>query len=99
MKQYTTLSETINDLKNQGYSEDFNLKQNCLECRNGEYKILHNEFRIDATYRFEGDTDPADESVVYAISSEKYKLKGTLVNGYGIYTESITDEMLRALQM
>lgn len=99
MKEYTTLIEAINNLNIQGYSEDFNLKQNCLECRNGEYKILHDEFHIYSTYRFEGDTDLADEYVVYAIFSTKYQLKGTSVNGYGIYTESITDDLLKALQM
>lgn len=35
MEYYDNLIEAINGLKEQGYVEDFNLKQNCLECRNG----------------------------------------------------------------
>jgi len=99
MKSYETLVEGINDLKNEGYTEDFNLKQNCIECRNGKYRIFHNEFTIDSFYRFEGDTSPDDEVILYAISSEKYDLKGILVNAYGMYSETITDEMLNTLKM
>ncbi|MBA3683133.1 MAG: phosphoribosylpyrophosphate synthetase [Bacteroidetes bacterium] len=98
MENYDTLVEAINGLKKQGYTEDFNLKQNCIECRNGDYKIFHNEFHIDKFFRFEGNTDPADESILYAISSDKYKLKGVLVNGYGISSEPLTNEMLDKLK-
>jgi len=93
MENYETLSQAINGLKNQGYTEDFNLKAFCLECRGGEFKVLHDEFQIDKVYRFEGDTDPGDQSILFAISSEKFDLKGVLVNGYGIYSDPITDEM------
>ncbi|MDX2188311.1 MAG: (4Fe-4S)-binding protein [Bacteroidota bacterium] len=99
MENYETLTEAIEGLRKQGYTEDFNLKQNCIECRNGAYKIFHNEFQIDKFFRFEGNTDPADESILYAISSEKYKMKGVLVNGYGISSEPLTNEMLDKLRM
>ncbi len=98
MESYETLSEAINSLKQQGYTEDFNLQQSCIECRNGEYQIFHDEFHIDKTFRFEDNTDPADQSILYAISSEKYHLKGVLVNGYGIYSDSITNEMADKLK-
>ena len=97
MSNYDTLSQAMNALKERGYTEDFNLKQNCIECRDGEYTLFHNEFEIDEFYRFEGETNPSDSSILYAVSSEKYKLKGVLVNGYGIYTEPLTDEMTRKL--
>lgn len=99
MEYYDTLSEAISALQQQGYTEDFNLNQNCIECRNGEYKIFHDEFKVDKYYRFEGQTDPADESILYAVSSDKYGLKGLLVNGYGINSEAITNEMLDTLRM
>ena len=92
-----TLVETLNELRAEGYVKDFNLQQNCLECRQGEYKVFHNEFSIDKVFRFEGESDPGDASVLYAISSEKYGLKGVLVNAYGIYSSELTDEMLRKL--
>lgn len=99
MKTYNTLSETMNELRREGYTEDFNLQQNCLECRNGQYKVFADEFKVDKYFRFEGASNPSDSSILYAISSDTKKLKGLLVNAYGIYSESLTDEMVAKLQM
>ena len=98
MENYDTMIEALSALKRQGYTEDFNLEQNCIECRAGQFKIFHDEFQIDKFFRFEGATDPSDQSIIYAISSPKYNLKGTLVNAYGIYSNEITDEMLSKLK-
>jgi hypothetical protein len=94
-----TLSQTMNELRKEGYVEDFNLQQNCLECRGGEFKVFADEFKIDKFFRFEGASNPSDQSILYAISSDLHQLKGVLVNGYGIYTEDVTDEMLEKLEM
>ena len=99
MEEMTTLTEVVTQLRNMGYVEDFNLQQNSLICRNGHYNVFHNEFVIDKVYRFEGDSDPADEATVYAISAPKYDIKGILVNGAGIYTDALTDEMLDSLKI
>ncbi len=99
MESYNNLVEGINDLKKQGYVEDFNLKENCLECRNGEYKVFHDEFEIDKWFRIEGfDSSAENSSILYAISSEKHGLKGTMVNAYGVYSSSIANEMLSKLK-
>jgi hypothetical protein len=97
MAPYVTLSETMNELRKEGYLEDFNLKQNCLECRNGQFKVFADEFKVDKYYRFEGESNPSDSSILYAISSDKQELKGVLVNAYGIYSESVTDELAEKL--
>ena len=99
MEEMTTITEVINNLRKDGYVEDFNLHQNCLKCRDAHYSVFHNEFVIDKVYRFEGDSDPADEATVYAISCPKYNIKGVLVNGAGIYTDTLTDEMLDSLKI
>jgi hypothetical protein len=97
MNSFETLTEAMAHVRKQGYVEDFNLKQNCLECRDGKYKIFAQDFIVDEFFRFEDNTDPGDQSILYAISSEKYKLKGILINGYGVYSESPTNEMLEKL--
>jgi hypothetical protein len=99
MTKYSNLIEAVNGLKVEGYTEDFNLQQNCLECRNAEFKIFHDEFVIDKYFRFDNDSDPSDQSIIYAISSSKYNLKGTLINSYGIYSETVTSEMLDKLNV
>ena len=99
MSPYNTLSETMNELRKEGYTEDFNLQQNCLECRNGQFKVFADEFKVDKYFRFEGASNPSDSSILYAISSDKQNLKGVLVNAYGIYSEPVTDEMLQKLEI
>lgn len=99
MKSYATLSEAVEGLKKQGYTQDFNLLENCIECGAHPHQMKHDEFKIDTFFRFEGNTDPSDECIVYAISSDKYHLKGTLVNGYGLSSNPLADEMIKKLKV
>ena len=98
MEGFDTMTEALDHLREKGYIEDFNLQYDCIECRDGKYKLSSNDFKIDEVFRFEGDSDPADESILYAISSEKDHLKGVLINGYGIYSDPITNEMAEKLR-
>lgn len=93
---YDTVSEAVNDLKKRGYDLDFNLAENCLVCHGDKFDIK--DFEITELYRFDGDTDPSDEAIVYAIESTDGR-KGVLVNGYGISAEGMTAEMARKLSI
>lgn len=96
MYAYDTVSEAVNDLKKRGYIMDFNLDEDCIVCN--EDKFNPDDFTIVEVYRFEGDSDPADEAVVYAIQSNKGH-KGILVNGYGPSSESMSLEMAKKLHI
>ncbi len=98
MENYETLSQAITALKVQGYTEDFNLKENCLECIAGKKDLLPHEFVIDKSFRFDVNEDPSDQAVLYAISSSIHNMKGLLVNGYGIYSDSTSNDMLAKLK-
>lgn len=99
MEPMTTLTEILDKLKQEGYNTDFNLKSNCLECSENSLQVHPEDFVVDRIFRFEGDSNPDDEAIVYAISSEKHGLKGTLVNSYGTYADDITEELVHALKM
>jgi hypothetical protein len=43
------------------------------------------------------DEDPSDQAMLYAISSTMHNIKGLLVNGYGIYSDDLSNEMLDKL--
>ena len=92
-----TVTEVLDDLKSKGYNIDFNLNNNCLICHSNALEIHPEEFVVDKHYRFEGFSDPADEAIVYAISSTKHDIKGTLIDGYGISSEKLTNDMIKAL--
>ncbi|MFB9862079.1 cupin domain-containing protein [Rufibacter immobilis] len=93
-----TVSEILHKLKAEGYTVDFNLQDNCLICHGNSLELHPDEFAVDAVYRFEGASDPDDEAVVYAISSSKHQVKGTLVNAYGIYSDNLTADLVKALK-
>ncbi len=96
---YETVTEALNDLSKRGYTHDFNIKteKNCIICNNSLSELSSDEFEIDETYRFEGDTDPGDEMIIFAISSKNNDLKGTLVNAYGIYSDTTTSKIVEKL--
>ncbi|WP_223709345.1 phosphoribosylpyrophosphate synthetase [Niabella beijingensis] len=82
---YDTLSEAVDDLIRRGYTEDFLAmeEKDCLYCNRNSLELSPEDFEIDEIYRFEGMTDPADESIVFAISSQKHNIKGTVINSFG----------------
>ncbi len=99
MEDFDTLSEAMAILREEGYVEDFNLLGDRLECRDGAIRVFSREFVVDRYFRFEGMSDPGDSSILYAITSPKYSLKGQLVNGYGIYSEEVADDMVEKLKI
>ncbi|MEJ7736935.1 MAG: phosphoribosylpyrophosphate synthetase [Chitinophagaceae bacterium] len=72
---YGTLSQTINGLKEEGYDLDFNIQQECIVCHQTHTVLSPDDFEIDRAYSFEGESDPDDEAVLYAISSVKYNVR------------------------
>jgi len=99
MKNYETVSEAVNDLVKRGYTADFNIhnEEDCLVCGQGTISLSPEEFEIDEIYRFEGNTDPGNEMIVYAISASKQNVKGILVNAYGIYADAIAAKTVKRL--
>ncbi|MFM9910095.1 MAG: hypothetical protein ACKVOW_12125 [Chitinophagaceae bacterium] len=96
MFSYNTVTEAVEQLRKRGYTIDFNLAENCLICNHKKYAI--DDFEITEFYRFEGNTDPADEAIVYAIESID-GLKGMMVSGYGTSAEGMSAEMAKKLAM
>ena len=97
MPAYSTLSEAVNDLQRRGYTDDLVLAEKCLVCDARGLSLDPAQFEIDEFHRFEGMSDPEDQSIVYAISSKDNTIKGILVNAYGPDASSMTQEMVRKL--
>lgn len=97
MKDYNNLVDALQDLKARGYTNDFNLKSQCLECSALNLQLQPEDFKINEMYRFEGDSTPDDNSVLYALESID-GIKGVLVDAYGTYAEAISPEMAMKLR-
>lgn len=99
METYSNLIEAIDGLKSEGYTLDFNLDENCIICSNKIHKLHTAEFKVDKYYRFDGDTNPEEESIIYAVSSMDNKIKGVLINGFGNMSDDLTNEMIEKLKI
>jgi hypothetical protein len=97
---YDTVSQAINGLANRGYNTDFEVlaEKECLESHLSNIQLSPAEFEIDEVYRFEGDTDPADEMILFAISSKKHNVKGIVLNAYGMYSNSLSSKIVERLK-
>lgn len=98
MFTYDTVAEAINGLRQRGYSIDFNLEADRVYCPQRALALKPADFEITEFYRFEGESDPADEAVVYAIESKGGK-KGLIVTGFGITAEGVGEEMIEKLRV
>lgn len=97
MGKYTSLSVAINDLTKKGYTYNFNMKEDFIECAENQCQLQPDEFNIDEKHRFQEMSDVDNESVLYAISSKDGKIKGLLVNAYGIYADYASFKLVQKL--
>ena len=97
MKNYDSLVDALDDLRKRGYEADFSTETVCLYCEDLDIRLDPEDFHVDEVYRFEGDSNPDDNSILYAISSST-GVKGTLVDSYGAYSDSLSFEMAKKLQ-
>ena len=93
-EKMTTLSTSINEALKKGYVVDFKVEDNGrLWDGNGCY-YSPDEVMIDNFYRFEGESDPADNSILYLITTNDGR-QGTLIDAYGVYDDSKVSEFIR----
>jgi hypothetical protein len=96
--EMVTLSQVMTQLNAEGYVTDFNLP--ATDNLHMDNLTTHPEhFFIDRYYRFEGESDPEDEAILYAISSVSGDIKGIFVNGYGISSDPVMDDVLNKLKI
>jgi hypothetical protein len=98
MKKKDTLSQTMNALRDKGYTEDLNLLDEHLENKSKKKRYPAHDFEVDDYFRFEGMANPADNSILYAITTSDGH-KGVLVDGYGKSGGQISEQILNKLKI
>lgn len=78
---FDTISQAVNTLTSEGYKEDFEAEGNRIIGNFSRKEYQPEELKIVDSYRFEGDTNPEDQAIVFAIIA-KDGMKGTLVMNY-----------------
>ena len=83
----TTLSQVMNQLKGKGMDSEFRLADSGLGLVNSSNGKLYSisDLRIIRTYRFEGDSNPSDSSILYLIQANDDAV-GYIIDAYGAYS-------------
>jgi len=95
--EMNTLSETMKKLKDEGITEEFEIRDGNFVNQNGE-KFKPEDLTIIKVHRFEGISDPDDMSVLYVLKSPAGK-QGVYVDAFGFYADHDTAEALKKLNI
>jgi hypothetical protein len=99
MKNYDTVTEAVTGLKTKGYTIDFNIAFDKLMCTDNKICLQPDEFEIVEVHRFEGNSNPDDEDVVYAVESLDGKRKGIITSAFGMYADPVSNKIIQKLSM
>ena len=81
-----SLTQCLTKALEDGYKENFKATEKALKSLETEKEYQANQIQVVNFYRFEGSTDPADNSILYIIETDD-GAKGTLVDSYGAYAD------------
>lgn len=79
----TTVTDAVAFLRQQGYTDDVDIEGPTLACARTQQSYTLENVIVDHTFRFEGDSDPADEAIVLGLRYPDTDMKATLVSAFG----------------
>mgnify|MGYP006909110892 CR=1 FL=1 len=94
-EDFDTLSQAINALTKEGFKDGFRAEDERIVGSISSNRYLPEELKIVGTYRFEGMTNPQDDTIVFAIVANDGN-KGTLVMSYS-YEHNQNVELIKKI--
>ena len=92
-----TLTACVNKVVKEGYTDSFKVtRQGLLSCAKSKY-YAPEEVKVINFYRFEGESDPADMSIMYVIETAD-GVKGTLIDAFGTYSDDSVTNFMKAVE-
>lgn len=92
-----TLSESVNESLKKGYTENFKVLTRGLCTEDEKSVYVPQDITIVNFYRFEGYSDPQDNSILYLIETIDGK-KGTLIDAYGVDADTKISNFIRDVE-
>lgn len=81
-----TLSSCTQKLKEFGFTEEYVVKANLIRSIESGEGYTADQVKILNFYRFEGESDPSDSSILYVLETKDGK-RGLLIDAYGVYAD------------
>lgn len=95
----TPYSKVIESLEEKGYGNEISVVRSGAQFGGSGTAYPASELKIVKVYRFEGDSDPGDMSIIYVIKADDGN-KGYMINAYGSYSgqdNEYYDDFIRAV--
>ena len=89
----TTLSECLQKVIGDGYTENFSVRNRRLYTAAADRCYDPEDIHIVSFYRFEGSSDPEDMDILYTIRTSDGRA-GTLTDAYGPYANAGVNEFI-----
>jgi len=92
-----TVTEAVALLAAEGYTSDVLLERDVYSCAGCAQRSPIADARVERMFRFEGESDPADEMIVVGLACPSCDQKGILVSAFGPAADPEHAEALRTL--
>ncbi len=92
-----TLASCMAALQKQGFTANFMVNETGLYDIETNQVYQPGQIRIPSFYRFEGESDPADSSILYAIEADD-GTRGLLSDSYGPYSDPEVGKFIAEVQ-
>ncbi len=92
-----TLVSCCNMLEKQGYSTQFKASPSGLKSLTTDKMYTPQDVKIVNFYRFEGESNPSDNAILYAIETTDGD-KGTLTDAYGPYSDTNVTNFIKQVE-
>lgn len=92
-----TLTSCTKMLAEKGFGTQFKAHDHGLESLDTHEVFLPEDVKIVNFYRFEGESDPSDSAILYAIETGSGE-KGTLTDAYGTYTDLQVSDFIKEVE-
>ncbi len=87
--EMTTVTSVLEKLRVKKRDKEFRMTPEGFTAGNGKY-YNPEDLKIIRTYRFEGESDPSDSSIIYLIEAND-GLIGYSMDAYGVYSDHDDD--------
>jgi hypothetical protein len=88
-REMDTISTVLNKLKQKNQDNEFIIDKTGQLSLNGKSYSQY-DIKLIKTYRFEGESDPADQAIIYLILAHDGVI-GYSLDAYGVYTNHKND--------
>ena len=88
----------VEALHHRGFTAEFVIENGGLRVAGTDRRLRPEEVSIRDYYRFEGTSDPSDESVIYAVEARD-GTKGTLVDAFGTYADPLIANVIDRMRV